>query len=175
MKTFFVLFGALLILTGCASTRQLSVPGIMQPVTSSNIIDYSDEIFWIPESHKEALVNAKENEDGSWDKAHVRKIRVEDGHWGTLEELINRLREEYGYVLEVKERPGVVVKKGSGKSSVVKKPQVKEDNKSQIKESETGKEAELNEAWDRAEKEAIKKGVLEQGKGQVNGVFNGEK
>ena len=99
MKPIFILFMVAILAGGCARTRQVMIK------ESPKVLPSRDEIFWVPASHKGVLVNRKENEDGSYDQAHYRTIRVKDGYWGTLKELVQRLREEYGHKLEISEKP----------------------------------------------------------------------
>lgn len=114
MKSIIMLFIATLLLSGCGTTRQLMIKE--SPLVLSKIPSYQEEVYWVPESHKEALVNPGVKEDGSYEKAHYRKIRVKDGHWGTLDELIQRLREEYGHAVDIKKKVDVVEKPQAEKS-----------------------------------------------------------
>ena len=105
MKSILSLFILVLLLSGCAGGRQTLVRKTVQgQVMIPQLPSYQEEIYWVPASHKEALVNRKTNEDGSVDEPHIRKIRFKDGDWGSKEELIKRLREEYGDILEIKEK-----------------------------------------------------------------------
>ena len=105
MKPILSLFILALLLSGCAGGRRAMVREVARgQVMIPQLPSYQEEIYWVPASHQEALVNRKENEDGSLEEPHIRKIRFRDGHWGSKEELIKRLREEYGDILEIKEK-----------------------------------------------------------------------